>query len=85
MGEIKASELSEEIVAKLEVTDVGQLSDPFERPDGATSIMVCDKELTGSGIPTRQEIEDGLTDEQLAQASKRLLRDIRRKASLVVR
>lgn len=85
MGEIKDSELSPEIIAKLENIDIGDLSDPIERPDGATSLMICDKELTGSGIPTRQQIEDGLTDEQLAQASKRLLRDIRRKATLVVR
>ena len=85
MGEVKESDLSPEIMEKLKDKDVGGLSDPFERPDGATSIMICDKEVTGSGIPTRQEIEDGLTDEQLAQASKRLLRDIRRKATLVVR
>jgi len=85
MGEIKSSDLSPEIVEKLETTEIGGLSDPIERSNGATSIMVCDKELTGSGIPTRKQIEDGLTDEQLAQASKRLLRDIRRKATLVIR
>ncbi len=85
MGELKASDLSDAIITKIENTEIGGLSDPFERPNGATSIMVCDKELTGTGIPTRQQIEDGLTDEQLAQASKRLLRDIRRKATLVVR
>lgn len=85
MGEIKSSDLNPQIAATIEGTDVGQLSDPIERPDGATSIMVCDKEITGTGVPTRSQIEDGLTDEQLAQASKRLLRDIRRKATLVVR
>lgn len=85
MGEIKESDLSPQIIEKIANIEAGGLSDPITRPDGATSIMVCDKELTGSGIPTRQQIEDGLTDEQLAQASKRLLRDIRRKATLVVR
>ena len=85
MGEIKESELSPQIIEKIANIEAGDLSDPITRPDGATSIMVCDKEITGSGIPTRQQIEDGLTDEQLAQASKRLLRDIRRKATLVVR
>ena len=85
MGEIKESELSAGIIEKVENIDIGELSDPIERPQGATSIMVCDKEITGSAIPTRQQIEDGLTDEQLAQASKRLLRDLRRKATLVIR
>ena len=85
MGEIKASELTDEIVAALSNTDVGGLSDPFERPDGATSIMVCDRQTTGSEIPTRDQIEDRLLDQQLAQASKRALRDLRRQATLVVR
>ena len=85
MGEIKSSDLTEEIVAALERTDVGGLSDPFDRPDGATSIMVCEREATGSDIPTRDQIEDRLLDKQLAQASKRALRDLRRQATLVVR
>ncbi len=85
MGEIKSSELNDNIVAALESTDVGGLSDPFERPDGATSIMVCKRQTTGSDIPTRDQIEDRLLDQQLAQASKRALRDLRRQATLVVR
>lgn len=85
MGELKSSTLTDEIVAALERTDVGGLSDPFPRPDGATSIMVCKRETTGSDIPTRNEIEDRLLDQQLAQASKRALRDLRRQATLVVR
>jgi len=85
MGELKSSDLTEVIVAALERTDVGGLSDPFDRPDGATSIMVCKRQTTGSDIPTRDQIEDRLLDQQLAQASKRALRDLRRQATLVVR
>ena len=85
MGELKSSSLTEVIVDALERTDVGGLSDPFDRPDGATSIMVCKRQTTGSDIPTRNEIEDRLLDKQLAQASKRALRDLRRQATLVVR
>jgi peptidyl-prolyl cis-trans isomerase SurA len=47
--------------------------------------MVCSKEITGSDIPTREAIEDRLMDQQLAQASKRHLRDLRRQATIVVR
>lgn len=85
MGELKSSDLTDVIVAALERTDVGGLSDPFDRPDGATSIMVCKRQTTGSDIPTRDQIEDRLLDQQLAQASKRALRDLRREATLVVR
>lgn len=85
MGELKSSDLTDPIVEALERTDVGGLSDPFERPDGATSIMVCKRQTTGTDIPTRDQIEDRLLDQQLAQASKRALRDLRRQATLVVR
>jgi peptidyl-prolyl cis-trans isomerase SurA len=47
--------------------------------------MVCSRKTTGSDIPTRDQIEDRLMDQQLGQASKRALRDLRRQATLVVR
>ena len=85
MGEIKGSDLSEDVLNVLERTDVGGLSEPIERPDGAVSIMVCSREASGSDIPTRDQVEDRLTNQQLAQASKRHLRDLRRKATVVLR
>jgi len=85
MGDIKGSDLSEDVLNVLERTDVGGLSEPIERPDGAVSIMVCSREASGSDIPTRDQVEDRLTNQQLAQASKRHLRDLRRKATVVVR
>ena len=85
MGELKSSDLNEDILGLLSSTDVGGLSDPVERPNGAASIMVCSREASGSDIPTRDEIENRLMDQQLAQASKRHLRDLRRQATVVVR
>ena len=85
MGDIKSSDLTDEILTVLSNTDVSALSDPIERPSGAVSIMVCSREASGSDIPPRDQIEDRLTDQQLAQASKRHLRDLRRNATVVVR
>ena len=85
MGELKASEMGEEMVGMLTDTGVGEMSDPFERPTGASGIVVCERELTGTAIPTRDEIENRLMDTQLAQASRRHLRDLRRKAAISVR
>jgi len=85
MGEIKSSDLTDEVLAVLSSTDVGTLGDPIERPGGAVSIMVCSREASGSDIPTRDAIENRLMDQQLAQASKRHLRDLRRSATVVVR
>ncbi|MEM9599543.1 MAG: peptidylprolyl isomerase [Pseudomonadota bacterium] len=85
MGELKASELSEEIQVRLQDVQVGELSDAFAGPTGAAAIMVCKRETTGSEIPTRDAIENRLMDTQLAQASRRHLRDLRRKATISVR
>ena len=85
MGELKASELAPQIIETLEKTDVGALSDPIERPNGAASILVCSRQATGADIPTRDDVENRLMDQQLAQASRRALRDIRRQATIVVR
>lgn len=85
MGELKASEMGEAMVDMLAVTGIGEMSAPLERPTGASGIVVCERELTGSQIPTRDAIENRLMDTQLAQASRRHLRDLRRKAAISVR
>ena len=85
MGELKASELNAQLVDVLANTEVGGLSKPIERPDGATAIMVCSRTSTGSEIPTRDEVEERLMDNQLAQASRKHLRDLRSKATISIR
>ncbi len=85
MGELKSSDMNEEILARLADVDVGGLTDPIETPQGVAAILVCDRRISGSNVPTRNEIEDRLMDQQLAQASRRHLRDLRRQATIVVR
>lgn len=85
MGELKASEMGEEMAATLETLEVGDMSPAIDGPGAAVGIVVCERELTGSEIPTRDDIENRLMDTQLAQASRRHLRDLRRKATISVR
>ena len=85
MGEVKDSDLSGEITAVLAATGINELSNPISTPAGAVALMVCERNVTGSNIPTRTEIEERLMDKQLAQASKRHLRDLRRQATIMMR
>ena len=85
MGELKASDLGEQILSQMADTGVGEMSAPIKRPTGAVGIVVCERQATGSEIPTRDEIENRLLDTRLAQASRRHLRDLRRKATISVR
>lgn len=85
MGELRAKDMSDTVLELLAPTDVGSLTETIETPGAVAAILVCDRQVIGSNIPTRDEVEDRLMDQQLAQASKRHLRDLRRKASIVVR
>lgn len=85
MGEVKAGDVNETILGALAGTDVGALSEPIETSGGAVSIMVCARDVRGSNVPTRDDVENRLMDQQLASASKRHLRDLRRNATISVR
>ena len=85
MGEIKASDMTEDILSTLSNTNVGAVSEPMPIPSGLVALMVCERKVKGSNIPTRDQVEDRLLSQQEAQASKRHLRNLRRKATIVTR
>ena len=85
MGEIKAGELTEDILALLAKTDIGGVSEPLVTPNALISLVVCDRQVKGSNIPTRDQVENRLLSQQEALASKRHLRNLRRKATIVTR
>lgn len=85
MGELKATAMSELILNALEGVEEGETSTPIQGPGVAVSFLVCKKSLTGENVPTRDQVENRLIDQQLAQASKRHLRDLRRDAAISLR
>ncbi len=85
MGEIKATDMTEDILALLSKTDIGSVSEPMTTPNALVSLIVCDRQVKGSNIPTRDQVENRLLSQQEAQASKRHLRNLRRKATIVTR
>lgn len=82
MGEVKSSQVGGPILKILEETEVGSISDPITAPNGVMALMVCDLKIQGAGIPTRDEVENRIIDQQIAQSSRRYLRDIRRSATI---
>jgi peptidyl-prolyl cis-trans isomerase SurA len=46
-------------------------------------MVLCDRENTGSDIPTLEQLEDRLYDQELALIARRYLRDIRREAAII--
>lgn len=85
MGEIKSGDLTEDILALLANTNEGAVSEPLETPASLIALMVCKREVRGSNIPNRDEVENRLLNQQEAQASRRHLRNLRRNATIVTR
>ena len=85
MGEIKAGDLTEVILNILSATNEGEVSAPMETGSALVAVMVCKQEVRGSNIPSREQVENRLLSQQEAQASRRHLRDLRRKATIVSR
>ena len=85
MGQVKASEMTDDIRETISGLTENELSDPIVTPQGVVALMVCGTETSGKDIPTREQIEERIIDQQLAQASKKHLRDLRRKAAIVTR
>jgi len=52
---------------------------------GAQVFVLCDKALTGPGVPSADLIENQLINQQLSLLSRRWLRDLRRDATIEIR
>lgn len=57
----------------------------LETAAGLQSFVLCDRSLEGPGIPTTEQIENQLTNQQLSLLSRRWLRDLRREATIEIR
>jgi peptidyl-prolyl cis-trans isomerase SurA len=89
LGEMKLSDLSAEMQAELAKTQPGQPTEPFQSAAGIEIIARCDKPLpkptTAFVIPTRDEVERRLFQQQISMLARRYIRDLRREANVETR
>jgi len=52
---------------------------------GLQVFLVCNRELTGPGVPSADEVENQLINQQLSLLARRWLRDLRRDATVEIR
>lgn len=57
----------------------------LDTPAGLQVFVVCDRQLTGPGVPTADEVENQLINQQLSLLARRWLRDLRRDATVEIR
>ncbi len=85
LGQIKETDLNAQMRSRVAATPVGEGSAPYSASAGIASIFVCSRAADGSGLPSRDQIEDSLYGRQLGMISERALRDLKREATIIRR
>jgi peptidyl-prolyl cis-trans isomerase SurA len=82
-GEIQDDELSEPFKSQALALSNGQSSGVFRSDTGVHVLVLCERETTGADIPTLDQLEDRLYEQELSLIARRYLRDIRREAAII--
>lgn len=85
LGEANIKDLRPDFRDAATSLQIGQISNPIRTDVGLHLIAVCGKREAGVNLPTREEIESRLEDEQLSLISRRYLRDLRNSATIEMR
>ncbi len=85
LGEADVKDLRADFRAAARALGVGQVSDPIRTDVGLHLIAVCARRQAGVALPSRDEVESRLQDEQLSLVSRRYLRDLRNSATIETR
>ncbi len=88
LGTPKLADLAPQIQEGLKVTRPGDAAAPFISEAGIELIGRCDKRIevkTAFVMPTKQQVEDQLFQNQISTLARRYLRDLKRGANIQVR
>ncbi len=88
LGVAKLADLSPQIQEGLKATHPGEAAAPFIDDAGIELIGRCDKRVevkTAYVMPTKQQVEDQLFQNQISTLARRYLRDLKREANIQVR
>jgi peptidyl-prolyl cis-trans isomerase SurA len=85
LGEADIKDLRPDFRDAASGLQVNQVSDPIRTDVGLHLIAVCARRQSGVALPSREEIESHLQDEQLSMIARRYLRDLRTSATIETR
>jgi peptidyl-prolyl cis-trans isomerase SurA len=88
LGTMKLTNLSAQMQAEIAKTTAGETTEPFPSPAGIELIVRCDEappKITTFKMPTRNEIQQQLYEEQMSVLARRYMRDLRRDADIETR
>lgn len=88
LGNIRIADLSAQIREHLSKTEPGQVAEPFFSDAGLELFVRCDKpivKLQAFQMPSREQVEQQLFEEQISSMARRYNRDLKRNADIEVR
>lgn len=85
LGTVDAKDLPPDFQQALAGLNTDQVANPLVSSDGVHVLMVCDKQTAKPKEPTRDLVEQQLTEQQLDMMARRYLRDLRRDALIEYR
>ncbi len=85
LGEVAETELADDMRARVVQTAAGEASALFDTPSGVSTVLVCKREAVGGSVPSRDQIENRLYEQELALLSERYLRSLRRESTIITR
>ncbi len=85
LGQTQESDLSPAIRERINGVATGRASPVQTQGEQASTVVVCTRETGGGGIPSREEIEMRLREQELSMLSDRYLRNLRSEATIITR
>lgn len=88
LGTMKLADLSADMQEAIAKTGPGESTAPFQSSAGVELILRCDKTVPKESvfvIPTRDQVEQQLYEEQMTILARRYMRDLRREADVETR
>jgi peptidyl-prolyl cis-trans isomerase SurA len=89
LGEMKLSDLSAQMQEALSKTQSGETTEPFRSAAGVEIIARCDppppKQASTFQMPTREEVERRLFQQQISMLARRYIRDLKREGNVETR
>jgi peptidyl-prolyl cis-trans isomerase SurA len=85
---MKLADLSADMQAAIAKTSPGESTAPFASSAGVELILRCDKAVPKESvfvIPTRDQVEQQLYEQQMTVLARRYMRDLRREADVETR
>jgi peptidyl-prolyl cis-trans isomerase SurA len=85
LGAIGADALLPQIRDALTPLREGENTGVLQTAAGLQTLIVCDRTISGPGVPSRDDLESQLRGQQLSLHSRRWLRDLRRDGTVEIR